>query len=78
MLTDAQYSRLRDECARTGISLAELIRRALDQQYEPLSDADRLRLLESAFGAWAEREEEGAEYVERIRSGTSRRLSRAR
>lgn len=74
-LTDAQYARLRDESARTGRSLAELIRRALDQQYEPLSDAERVRLLDSAFGAWAGREETGAEYVERVRSGTRRRLA---
>ncbi|PZS08796.1 MAG: CopG family transcriptional regulator [Solirubrobacterales bacterium] len=78
MLTDAQYSRLRSECARTGVSLAELIRRALDQQYEQLSDVDRRRLLDSAFGAWAGREEDGAEYVDRIRTGTTRRLSGAR
>ncbi|MGH2761764.1 MAG: ribbon-helix-helix protein, CopG family [Thermoleophilaceae bacterium] len=75
-LTDAQYARLRDESARTGRSLAELIRRALDERYAPLSDADRRRLLESAFGAWAERQETGAEYVERIRSGTRRRVGR--
>lgn len=76
-LTDAQYARLRDESARTGQSLAELIRRALDARYEPLSDTERLRLLDSAFGAWGEREETGAEYVERVRSGTARRLRRA-
>jgi hypothetical protein len=75
-LTDAQYARLRDESARTGQSLAELIRRALDERYEPLSDGDRLRLLETAFGAWGDRREGGAEYVERVRSGTRRRLRR--
>lgn len=77
-LTDAQYARLRDESTRTGQSLAELIRRALDERYQPLSEAERLRLLDSAFGGWAEREETGAEYVERVRSGTRRRLSRDR
>jgi hypothetical protein len=75
-LTDAQYARLRDESARTGQSLAELIRRALDERYEPLSDGDRLRLLETAFGAWGDRRESGTEYVERVRSGTRRRLRR--
>lgn len=75
-LTDAQYARLRDESARTGRSLAELIRLALDERYEPLSEGDRLRLLDNAFGAWAERQETGAEYVERVRSGTRRRVHR--
>lgn len=73
-LTDAQYLRLHQESARTGLSLAELIRRALDQRYGSVSDAARRRLLESAFGSWADRDETGAEYVERVRSGTARRL----
>jgi Ribbon-helix-helix protein, copG family len=76
-LTDEQYERLRDESARTGLSLAELIRRTLDERYGSVSDAERLRLLGSAFGAWSGRDETGAEYVERIRSGTRRRLRRA-
>jgi hypothetical protein len=74
-LTDHQYARLRDESARTGCSLAELIRRALDERYEQPSAAERLGLLDSAFGAWRDREETGAEYVERVRSGTRRRLA---
>jgi hypothetical protein len=74
MLTDAQYARLRDESARSGHSLAELIRRALDERYEDVSQAERLRLLDSAFGAWAHRGESGAEFVERVRTGTARRL----
>ena len=76
-LTDAQYARLRDESARTGLSLAELVRRTIDEHYGSLADAERLRLLDSAFGAWAGRKETGAEYVERVRSGTRRRLRRA-
>jgi hypothetical protein len=73
-LTDAQYTRLRDESSKSGHSLAELIRRALDERYESVSKIDRLRLLDSAFGGWAERGETGAEFVERNRSGTARRL----
>jgi len=73
-LTDAQYARLRDESARSGRSLAELVRRALDESYDPVSKLDRLRMLDSAFGSWADRAEGGAEFVERVRSGTSRRL----
>ncbi len=73
-LTDSQYARLRDESARSGHSLAELVRRALDERYEDVSQAERLRLLDSAFGAWAHRGESGAEFVERVRTGTARRL----
>jgi DNA-binding PucR family transcriptional regulator len=73
-LTDTQYARLRDESARSGHSLAELVRRALDERYDAVSKADRLRLLDIAFGAWEHRDESGAEFVERVRSGTARRL----
>lgn len=76
-LTDAQYVRLRDESASSGRSLAELIRRALDERYEAVSKTDRLRLLDSAFGAWAHRDESGVDFVERVRSGTARRLRSA-
>ncbi|MGI8411564.1 MAG: ribbon-helix-helix protein, CopG family [Solirubrobacteraceae bacterium] len=76
-LTDAQYLRLHEESARTGLSLAELIRRALDQRYESISEADRRRLLESAFGSWTDRQETGEEYLARVRSGTARRLRHA-
>ena len=76
-LTEAQYARLRDESARTGHSLAELIRRVLDERYAALSDSDRLRLLDAAFGGWASRGETGAEYVDRVRTGTARRLRNA-
>ena len=73
-LTDSQYARLRDESAKSGRSLAALVRRALDERYEVVSRDDRLRLLDIAFGAWGDREEGGAEFVERVRAGTGRRL----
>jgi type III secretory pathway component EscV len=73
-LTDTQYARLRDESARSGRSLAELVRRAIDERYDAVSQVDRLRLLDIAFGAWAHREESGVEFVEKVRSGTARRL----
>ncbi len=78
LLTEDQYARLRDEAARTGSSVAALIRSAVEDRYGGLSDAERLQLFDGAFGAWAERPETGAEYVERIRSGTSRRLGETR
>ncbi len=76
-LTDSQYARLKDESARSGRSLAELVRRALDERYATAPNADRMRLLDSAFGAWADHAESGAEFVERVRSGTARRLRSA-
>jgi Ribbon-helix-helix protein, copG family len=75
-LTDSQYARLRDESERTGKSLAALIRSALDEHYDEVSDADRLKLLDGAFGAWARRNEGGAAFVERVRSGSARRLAK--
>lgn len=78
MLTDAQHDLLREEARLTGASIGELIRRAVDERYDGIPDADRLRLFDSAFGAWDGRRESGVEYVERIRSGTARRLRRDR
>lgn len=77
MLTDAQYSLLRSESERTGLSLAELIRQALAGRYEIPTSNERARALDAAFGGWAGRDESGAEYVERLRSGSRRRLDRA-
>jgi hypothetical protein len=34
-LTDRQHAFLRDEALRTGLSLAELVRRAIDTTYRP-------------------------------------------
>jgi hypothetical protein len=73
LTSDAEYTSLR-ESSRSGHSLAELVRRALDERYEQLSGAERLRLVDSAFAGWAERAEDGKAFVERVRSGTARRL----
>lgn len=75
-LTEAQYARLRAEAGRTGHSLAELIRRALDERYASITDTERLRLLDTSFGGWAEHDESGPEPVERPPSGTLQRLHR--
>lgn len=73
-LTDAQYETLRRESARTGLGLAELTRRALTATYRlPADDADAL---EASFGGWADRDEDGHDYVERLRPGLGHRLSR--
>ncbi len=74
MLTSEQYALLKEESSRTGRSLAEIVRSALDERSSGLSNCERLRLLESAFGAWESHEEGGAAFVERVRSGTTRKL----
>jgi hypothetical protein len=51
MLTDRQYAFLVDEARRTGLSMAELVRRALDQTYRPHS-RPRLRGFELSLGIW--------------------------
>lgn len=74
-LTDEQYERLRTESERTGTGLAELVRRALDRTYGTKKHRDRIDALEASFGAWSDRDDDGAEYVEKLRRGMERRLS---
>jgi hypothetical protein len=73
-LTDAQYARLKRESERSGLALAELVRRALDAtRGDPPPDFDAA--LERSFGAWADRDFDGEQYVERLRRpGLGRRL----
>jgi predicted CopG family antitoxin len=54
-LSDRQYERLRREAERTGASLSELIRRAVDARYgRELSLDEKLEILESTRGALGE------------------------
>jgi hypothetical protein len=50
-LTDRQHAFLLDESARTGLSLAELVRRAIDSTYRP-HERRRLRGLELSLSVW--------------------------
>ena len=50
-LTDEQYEYLRGEAARSGLSLAELVRRAVDASYRPEARV-RLRGFDVGFGLW--------------------------
>jgi hypothetical protein len=51
-LADRQYERLRQEAERTGASLAELVRRAVDRAYgADLSLEEKRRLLHETAGA---------------------------
>ena len=54
-LDDRQYERLRQEAERTGASLAELIRRALDEKYRrELTLEEKLQILDRTAGLWSE------------------------
>ncbi len=74
-LTDAQYERLRSESARSGLGLAELIRRAVERSYGTADHAELLAVLDASFGAWKDRADDGATYVDDLRRGMSRRLA---
>ena len=74
-LDDRQYERLRREAERTGASLAELIRRALDARYgADLTLEEKLRILDETAGAlgedWGARKD--AEERERRRDAETR------
>jgi hypothetical protein len=73
-LSHRQYRILKRESKRTGLSLAELVRRSLDRTYgNPLTELEEA--LEHSFGAWSDREEDGQTYVERLRRpGLGQRL----
>ena len=69
-LTDEQYARLQTLSRATGLSLSELVRRAVDRSYAAGGRAG----LERSFGSWKGRRLDGEGYVERMRSGLARRL----
>jgi hypothetical protein len=50
-LTDRQHAFLVDESRRTGLSLAELVRRAVDGVYRPF-DRPRVGGFELSVGVW--------------------------
>ena len=51
MLTDEQYAFLKRESQRTGLSAAELVRRALDAGYRP-EQRPRVRGFDVSLGVW--------------------------
>lgn len=69
-LTDEDRRLLDAEAARTGRSIAALIREAIANTYGPSRDARAdLGAIAAALGAWSGREFDGEEYVEGLRSG---------
>lgn len=76
-LTVAERHALDAESTRTGRSLSALIRDAVDARYgQDRSTADDLAAMREAFGSWTGRDVDGAEWVDRLRSG--RRLDELR
>jgi hypothetical protein len=76
-LTDEQYERLQSESERTGLGLAELVRRAVDRSYGSTLHGESAEALRESFGSWTGREYDGAEYVDHLRRGMARRLADA-
>jgi hypothetical protein len=75
LLDDDQYARLKSESARTGRSIADLVREAVNERFRATSDR-AWRALRSARGAWADRDDvgSGAEFVEQTRQPLNARL----
>ena len=75
-LSDEQYARLRRESRRSGLGLAELVRRAVDATFPgEATPKDALRRLDESFGSWSDRDFDGATYVDSIRRGMGGRLA---
>lgn len=72
-LTDEQYASLKLRSQRTGATLAELVRRAVNVTYGSDDGLDE-QALDESFGVWRDRDFDGAAYVEELRPGLGRRL----
>lgn len=69
-LHEEQHRRLKEQSRETGLSMSELVRRQLDGDELSTEERQRrLRALRASFGAWGDRDFDGREYVEQIRSG---------
>jgi len=76
-LTKEELDALDRHQRETGTTQSELIRRAVDREYLGRTRStrdERLRVIRAAAGAWKDRDETGAAYVERTRSGRLGRL----
>ncbi|MBW3606447.1 MAG: ribbon-helix-helix domain-containing protein [Actinobacteria bacterium] len=75
-LSEEDVEALDRAVAQTGASRSELIRRAIRRQYTTQSAEERIESLERSFGAWRDRDDSGAEYVDAIRGDLNDRLPR--
>lgn len=70
-LTREERSALDAAAARTGRSISALIRDAVQTVYgSDRSMDDDLAAMRQAFGSWTDRDLDGGEWVERVRSGS--------
>ena len=76
-LTDDQYAFLRAEAHRTGLSAAELVRRALDASYRP-GERPRVRGFDISLGVWRSPDASVAELVRRALDASYRPHERPR
>lgn len=74
-LTDEQYRALRSESEGSGVPIAEIVRRRIDEGRARLPLEERLRLIRETAGSWGPGES-GADFVERMRPGVEARLNR--
>jgi len=76
LLEEEQYERLKAESERSGRSLGDLVRTAVDEVYGDRSEvADLVDAIDAAAGSWSDLEVDGKAYVERIRRGLGARLA---
>lgn len=75
MLTEAQYLTLKRESDKSGRSIADLVRAAVDQVYDNSQERLRKAIIES-HGAWADRDDigDGAAWVDQLRQPLNERL----
>ena len=70
-LTREQAEALDREAKRTGTTRSHVIREAVEERYAMRRDAGSIEAgLRASAGAWKNRRESGAAYVERMRTGS--------
>jgi len=75
LLEEHQYRRLKQESARSGRSIGDLVREAIDARFGTASRGALREAIEASSGAWASLEVDGRGYVERVRQGLGGRLA---
>lgn len=74
LLEESQYERLKGQAERTGRSIGDLVREAIDAHYGRTATEDLRRTLRASRGAWGDRAGDGERYVELVRQGLGDRL----
>jgi len=78
-LSERETEALDRAAKATGLTRSHLIREAIAERYLRRADADAVgQALRESAGAWRDREETGADVVERLRSGRLKRIHRHR